>query len=255
MYDMKKNFDKTENNQEGLVIGRNPVLEALNAGQNVDTLYVSGEGGIINKICAVAKAQGAVIKNVSATKLDFMSCGGNHQGVIASLSVASYASIDDIFSLANEKNEKPFIIVCDEIEDPHNLGAIIRTAEAVGAHGIIIPKRRSASLNSTVYKTSAGAAAVMKVARVANIASTIDELKSRGVWVYAADMSGQPLYSTDFDGAVCLVIGSEGFGISRLVLDKCDFLVNIPMSGQINSLNASVAAGVIMYEITRQRIK
>lgn len=252
---MKKNFDKTENNQEGLVIGRNPVLEALNAGQNVDTLYVSGEGGIINKICAVAKAQGAVIKNVSATKLDFMSCGGNHQGVIASLSVASYASIDDIFSLANEKNEKPFIIVCDEIEDPHNLGAIIRTAEAVGAHGIIIPKRRSASLNSTVYKTSAGAAAVMKVARVANIASTIDELKSRGVWVYAADMSGQPLYSTDFDGAVCLVIGSEGFGISRLVLDKCDFLVNIPMSGQINSLNASVAAGVIMYEITRQRIK
>lgn len=252
---MKKNFDKTENNQEGLVIGRNPVLEALNAGQNVDTLYVSGEGGIINKICAVAKAQGAVIKNVSATKLDFMSCGGNHQGVIASLSVASYASIDDIFSLANEKNEKPFIIVCDEIEDPHNLGAIIRTAEAVGAHGIIIPKRRSASLNSTVYKTSAGAAAVMKVARVANIASTIDELKSRGVWVYAADMGGQPLYSTDFDGAVCLVIGSEGFGISRLVLDKCDFLVNIPMSGQINSLNASVAAGVIMYEITRQRIK
>ena len=252
---MKKNFDKTENNQEGLVIGRNPVLEALNAGQNVDTLYVSGEGGIINKICAVAKAQGAVIKNVSATKLDFMSCGGNHQGVIASLSVASYASIDDIFSLANEKNEKPFIIVCDEIEDPHNLGAIIRTAEAVGAHGITIPKRRSASLNSTVYKTSAGAAAVMKVARVANIASTIDELKSRGVWVYAADMGGQPLYSTDFDGAVCLVIGSEGFGISRLVLDKCDFLVNIPMSGQINSHNASVAAGVIMYEITRQRIK
>lgn len=252
---MKKNLQENENKLEGLVIGRNPVLEALNAGKSVDTVYVSGEGGIINKICAMAKSQGAVIKNVSATKLDYMSAGGNHQGVVASLSVADYCDIDDIFDLAAKRNEKPFIIVCDEIEDPHNLGAIIRTAEAAGAHGIIIPKRRSASLNSTVYKTSAGAATVMKVARVSNIASTLDKLKERGVWVYAADMSGKDLFCTDFDGAVALVIGSEGFGISKLVMEKCDFFVNIPMSGQINSLNASVAAGIIMYEVVRQRNK
>lgn len=252
---MKKTFNENENKNEGLIIGRNPVLEALNADKSVDTVYVSGDGGIINKICAVAKAKGAVIKNVSATKLDYMSGGGNHQGVVASLSVADYCDIDDIFNLAAERNEKPFIIVCDEIEDPHNLGAIIRTAEASGAHGIIIPKRRSASLNSTVYKTSAGAAAVMKVARVSNIAATLDKLKERGVWVYAADMSGKNLFDTDFDGAVALVIGSEGFGIQKLVMEKCDFLVNIPMSGQINSLNASVAAGIIMYEVVRQRNK
>ena len=252
---MKKTFNENENKNEGLIIGRNPVLEALNADKSVDTVYVSGDGGIINKICAVAKAKGAVIKNVSATKLDYMSGGGNHQGVVASLSVADYCDIDDIFNLAAERNEKPFIIVCDEIEDPHNLGAIIRTAEASGAHGIIIPKRRSASLNSTVYKTSAGAAAVMKVARVSNIAATLEKLKEKGVWVYAADMSGKNLFDTDFDGAVALVIGSEGFGIQKLVMEKCDFLVNIPMSGQINSLNASVAAGIIMYEVVRQRNK
>ena len=254
---MKKNFDKNDNKfdnkNEGLVIGRNPVLEALNAGQTVDTLFVSGEGGIINKICAIAKANGAVIKQVSSVKLDNMCGHANHQGVIASLACAEYSTVEDIFNLANERNEKPFIIICDEIEDPHNLGAIIRTAEAAGAHGIIIPKRRSASLNATVYKTSAGAATVMKIARVSNIANTIDELKERGAWIYAADMSGQPLHSVSFDGAVALVIGSEGFGISRLVMNKCDFLVNIPMSGQINSLNASVAAGIIMYEVVRQR--
>ena len=258
---MRKNFDKSEKNKvekndntlEGLVIGRNPVMEALNAGQTIDTVFVSGEGGIINKICAIAKSNGAVIKQVSSVKLDNMCGHANHQGVIASLACAEYSSIDDIFDYANEKGEKPFIIICDEIADPHNLGAIIRTAEAAGAHGIIIPKRRSASLNATVYKTSAGAATVMKIARVANIANAIDELKERGSWVYAADMTGSPLFETSFDGSVAIVIGSEGFGISRLVMNKCDFLVNIPMSGQINSLNASVAAGVIMYEVVRQR--
>lgn len=250
---MRKDFDKNDSLPEGLIIGRNPIIEAINAGQKIDTLYVSAQGGIINKICAMAKADGAVIKQVSPAKLDNMCAHQNHQGVIASLSAASYASIDDIFESAKEKNESPFIIVCDEIEDPHNLGAIIRTAEAAGVHGIIIPKRRSASVNATVYKTSAGAASVMKIARVPNIAAAVDELKKRGVWVYAADMGGKDLYSVDFDGAVALVIGSEGFGIQKLVYDKCDFLVNIPMCGQINSLNASVAAGIITYEIVRQR--
>ena len=250
---MSNDFDKKDFNNDGLIIGRNPVIEAIKSGKKIDTLYICVTGGIVNKICAMAKNSGAVIKEVSQSKLDNMCGHKNHQGVIAILPATDYSTVDEIFEFAKIKNEKPFIIVCDEIEDPHNLGAIIRTAESAGVHGIIIPKRHSASVNATVYKTSAGAAATMKIARVSNIANTLDDLKKRGVWIYGADMNGSNLYSTDFDGPVCLVVGSEGFGISKLVLSKCDFLVNIPMCGQINSLNASVAAAVITYEIVRQR--
>lgn len=248
-------MDNKANKNEGLIIGRNPVLEALTADSPIDTIYASAQGGSIAKICAIAAERGIVFKKVSPVKLDNMCGHANHQGIAATLSCAEYSSIDDIFKLAEEKSEKPFIIICDEIEDPHNLGAIIRTAEAAGAHGIIIPKRRSASLNSTVYKTSAGAASVVKTARVPNLPSAIDDLKRRGVWIYGADMKGSDASKTDFDGAVGLVIGSEGKGIGRLVAEKCDLFVKIPMFGQINSLNASVAAGILMYEVVRQRNK
>lgn len=258
----KKDFKKeTPNNlrkmnydPDTLIIGRNPVMEALSADKNIDTVFVSGEGGLISKICAVAKEKGIVVKDVSPVKLDNMCAHANHQGVIAMLACAEYSSVEDILSLADEKGEAPFIIIADEIEDPHNLGAIIRTAEAAGAHGLIVPKRRSASLNSTVYKTSAGAASVLKVARVANLASTIDDLKKKGIWIYGADMNGTDMGKTSFDGAVGIVVGSEGNGIGRLIKEKCDVLVNIPMYGKINSLNASVAAAVVMYEVVRQKI-
>ena len=167
--------------------------------------------------------------------------------------VKEYSSVEDIFATAEERNEPPFIIICDEIEDPHNLGAIIRTAEAAGAHGVIIPKRRSASLSFTVAKTSAGAVEFMHVARVTNLPQTIDELKKRGVWVYCADMDGEPFYKSNLKGAIALVIGSEGNGVGRLVKEKCDVTLSMPMKGKINSLNASVAAGILMYEVSRQR--
>ena len=246
---MEKRFQK----DDGLIIGRNPVIEALNAGGNIDTIYSCAEGGSISKISAMAAERGIVFKKVSPVKLDNMCGRANHQGVAATISCAEYVSIEDILAFAEEKGEKPFIVICDEIEDPHNLGAIIRTAEASGVHGIIIPKRRSATLNSTVYKTSAGAASIVKVAKVPNLPAAIDTLKKNGVWIYGADMNGQDGSKTDFDGAVGLVIGSEGNGIGRLVSEKCDFFVRIPMFGQINSLNASVAAGILMYETVRQR--
>ena len=250
---MKKTFNENENKNEGLIIGRNPVLEALNADKSVDTVYVSGDGGIINKICAVAKAKGAVIKNVSATKLDYMSGGGNHQGVVASLSVADYCDIDDIFNLAAERNEKPFIIVCDEIEDPHNLGAIIRTANQAGAHGVIIPKRHAVGLTATVAKTSAGALNYTPVAKVTNLSHTIEQLKERGMWFVCADMDGEVMYNLDLKGPIGVVIGNEGEGVGRLVKEKCDFVAKIPMKGDIDSLNASVAMGILSFEIVRQR--
>ena len=198
----------------------------------------------------MAKEKGAVVKEVDSKKLDFMCGGANHQGVAAYVAAHEYSSIDEIFAYAEEKGEAPFIVVCDEIEDPHNLGAIIRTAECAGVHGVIIPKRRSASLNFTVGKTSAGALEYMRVARVSNLASTIDELKEKGCWVYGADMDGTDYKKTDFSGAVVLVIGSEGKGIGKLIRQKCDAIVSLPMKGNINSLNASVAAGILMYEVS-----
>ena len=247
-----------KNNQENtqLIIGRNAVLEALRRERAIDTLLVAkGErNGSIGRIIADCRNRGAVIKEVDKRKLDFLCGGGNHQGVAAYAASHEYAELEDIFSLAKERDENPFIIICDELEDPHNLGAIIRTAECAGAHGIIIPKRRSVSLTWAVSKASAGALEYMPVARVTNLAAAIDELKERGVWIYSADMDGKPFFETDFSGAVGLVIGSEGNGVGKLIREKSDFIVSLPMKGKINSLNASVAAGILMYEVARQRL-
>lgn len=241
--------------REDLIIGRNAVSEALRSGRAIDTLLVSkGErNGSIGRIIAECRDLGVVIKEVDRKRLDLMCGGAVHQGIAAYAASHEYATVDDIFALAEERGEKPFIIICDELEDPHNLGAVIRTAEATGVHGVIIPKRRNASLSYVVGKASAGAVEYVPVARVSNIAQTIDELKERGIWFYAADMDGEDWCSVNYDGGVGLVIGSEGRGISRLVKEKCDFTVSMPMKGKVNSLNASVAAGVLMYEVARQR--
>lgn len=238
----------------GLIIGRNPVIEALKSGKQLDIIYIdSDSGGSIGLICKMAKERDIVVKQVSSQKLDSMSDGKSHQGVIASGACAEYSSVEEILAKAKEKGTDPFIIICDEIEDPHNLGAIIRTAEAAGADGVIIPKRRSASLNRTVYKTSAGAASYVPVARVSNLAAAIDELKENGVWIYGTDASGEDYTEVDMSGPCAIVIGSEGFGMGRLTKEKCDFLLKLPMFGQVNSLNASVAAGIFMYETVRRR--
>lgn len=248
--------ERMENENQSVVIGRNPVLEALRSGQEVDTLYVlKGERqGMISKIIALARNAEAVIKEVNMQKLDALSGGASHQGVAAVLSCASYATVEELLARAQEKGEPPFLIIADEIEDPHNLGALIRTAEAAGAHGLIIPKRRSASLTSIVSKTSAGAVSYLPVARVSNLPAVMDKLKAENIWIYAADMEGQDWCSVDYTGGVALVVGSEGNGLGRLVKEKCDFFVSIPMRGKITSLNASVAGGILMYEIARQRL-
>ncbi|MCI5946121.1 MAG: 23S rRNA (guanosine(2251)-2'-O)-methyltransferase RlmB [Oscillospiraceae bacterium] len=246
--------DNERDDNGGLIIGRNPVIEALKSGKQIDTIYVdSDSGGSIGLICKMAKERDIVVKQVSPQKLDSMSDGKSHQGVIASGACAEYSSIEEILAKAKEKGTAPFIIICDEIEDPHNLGAIIRTAEAAGVDGVIIPKRRSASLNQTVYKTSAGAASYVPVARVSNLAASIDELKENGVWIYGTDASGEDYTKVDMSGPCAIVIGSEGFGMGRLTKEKCDFLLKLPMFGQVNSLNASVAAGIFMYETVRRR--
>ena len=238
----------------GLIVGRNPVMEALKSGKALDTIYVNeNAGGSIGAITRIARERGIVIKNVSDQKLTQMCGGASHQGIIASGACAEYVSVEDILAISKKKGTAPFIIICDEIEDPHNLGAIIRTAEAAGADGIIIPKRRSASLNATVFKTSAGAASWLPVARVANLGAAIDELKKNVIWIYGTDAGGENYSDTSFTGPIGLVIGSEGFGMGRLIRDKCDFLVKLPMYGKITSLNASVAAGIFMYEAVRQR--
>ena len=252
---MKNNEKEKAQIPEDLIIGRNAVLEAINNERTIDTLFVAkGErGGSISSICRSCKEKGVVIKEVDIKKLDYMCFGANHQGVAAKCAVKEYASVDDIFALAEERGEAPFIIICDELEDPHNLGAIIRTAEVAGAHGVIIPKRRSVSLSFAVGKTSAGAVEYVPVARVGNLAAEIDNLKERGLWIYGADMNGENWCGVDYSGPVALIVGSEGKGIGRLIKEKCDFLVTLPMKGKITSLNASVAAGVLMMEISRQR--
>ncbi|MBP1560998.1 MAG: 23S rRNA (guanosine(2251)-2'-O)-methyltransferase RlmB [Oscillospiraceae bacterium] len=255
----RRRFEKeTERDNDtgsaGLIIGRNPVIEALKADKPINTVYVNSEGGgSLGLICRMAREKGIVVKQVSDAKLSDMSEGASHQGVIASGACAEYVTVEDILEISAKKGTKPFIIICDEIEDPHNLGAIIRTAESAGADGIIIPKRRSASLNETVYKTSAGAASWLPVARVANIPAALETLKENGVWIYGTDASGEDYTGADLRGSVGLVIGSEGFGMGRLVREKCDFLLKLPMYGKITSLNASVAAGIFMYEAVRQR--
>ena len=230
------NFEKGED----IIAGRNPVSEALKSGRSIERILVAhGEmSGSVKVIVAKAKEKGIPIKEVDSRKLDFM-CG----------------NADEILKIAEEKGEKPFIIILDNIEDPHNLGAIIRTAECAGAHGVIIPKRRAAGLTFSVGKASAGAYEYMPVARVTNIPATIDELKEKGLWIYGADMDGETYCTSDLKGACALVIGSEGKGLQRLVKEKCDVILSLPMLGKINSLNASVAAGVLMYEFTRQRLE
>lgn len=251
----KRAFDNDEPQDEGeLILGRNPVIEALKSGKLIDVIFVNPEaGGSINQIIGMAKDKKIVVKEVSEQKLANLAKGASHQGVIAMGACAEYVEVSDILKIARDKGEDPFIIICDEIEDPHNLGAIIRTAETAGAHGIIIPKRRSASLNHTVYKTSAGAASWLPVARVANLAQAIDELKENGVWIYGTDSSGSDYRTSNLTGPIGLVVGSEGFGMGKLIASKCDFMLKLPMKGKITSLNASVAAGIFMYEIVRQR--
>lgn len=240
---------------EDKIIGRNPVIEAIKSGREIDKILIKKgkyEGSIV-PIVKKAKENGIVISEVEKQRLDIIAEGGNHQGVIAYVSAHKYASVNDIFDKADKNGEPPFIMMCDKITDPHNLGAIIRTANCVGAHGVIIPKRNSVGINSIVAKTSAGAVEYTPVAKVTNLVSTIEDLKKRGVWVGAADMDGTSMYKTDLKGPLCIVVGNEGTGISRLVKEKCDFIISIPMNGDINSLNASVAAGVVMYEAQRQR--
>ncbi len=252
MYNMEK--DKyTNEKSENIICGRNPVIEALKSGANIDTIYIDGNGGSLSVIRRLAKENGIVVKDADDKKLSRLSGGASHQGVVAEGACGEYVTVEDILAVSQKKGTKPFIIICDEIEDPHNLGAIIRTAETSGADGVIIPKRRSASLNATVFKTSAGAASYVPVARVSNLASCIDTLKENGVWVYGTDASGSDYCDTDLTGGIALVIGSEGFGISKLIQKKCDFMIKLPMLGKINSLNASVAAGIFMYEVLRQR--
>ena len=242
--------------REDLIEGRNAVAEALRAGRTIDKLFVArGETDrALARIVSRAREQGIVVTECDRRKLDAMSVTHAHQGVIAQAAVREYASLDDILAHAAERGEDPFVVVCDEIADPHNLGAIIRTAECAGVHGVVIPKRRSAGLTAVVDKASAGAAEHMLVARVANISATLRELKERGLWVYGTDADADSgLWNTVLTGGVCLVIGSEGAGMSRLVRENCDVTVSIPLRGKITSLNASAAAAVMIYEVVRQR--
>lgn len=248
--------DAPEELAEGLIEGRNALTEALKSGRTIDKVYVA-EGSTdrsLAHLAAQAKEAGAVVVPVDRRKLDQMSPTGAHQGVIAAVAAHEYASVDDILALAAERGEAPLIVICDELSDPHNLGAILRSAECAGAHGVVIPKRRSVGLTAVVAKTSAGAVEYLPVARVANIANTIRELKERGVWIYGTAADGASgLWRTDLTGPSAIVIGNEGEGMSRLVRESCDVLVSIPMKGHISSLNASAAATVLLYEALRQR--
>lgn len=268
-----KNFNNTKNKREQTnqrimrsenknmnfddqVEGRNSVLELLESGKDINKIFVArGEKqGSINKIIGKAKDSKVVLVETDKRKLDEMSQTGNHQGVIAIVPPFEYCNVDDILNVAKEKNEDPFVIILDGIEDPHNLGAIIRTAETAGAHGVIIPKRRAVGVNSTVNKSSAGAVEYMKVARVNNITETMNYLKEKGLWIIGTDMdTDKYYYNQNMTGPIAIVIGSEGFGMSRLVKENCDILVKIPMNGKITSLNASVSAGIVMYEIVKQK--
>ena len=246
---------ETEN--DGVIEGRNAVVEALRAGVTIDKIFImKGEtDATLGHIASTAREAGIVVVDADKRKLDGMSRTHSHQGVIALAAVREYASVDDILNAAREKGENPLIVVCDELTDPQNLGAVIRTADAAGAHGVIIPKRRSAGLTAVVGKTSAGAVAHVPVARVANLTTTLKELKDEGVWVFGTAAQGSTtLYKADLKGPAAIVIGSEGDGMGRLVTETCDFTVSIPMFGKINSLNASAAAAVLLYEAVRQRI-
>lgn len=250
-------MNKETQENTGRVEGRNAVLEAFRSGRSVDKLYVQmgSHDGPIQTILREAKKQGTVVSYVTKERLNQMSETGNHQGVIALAAAYRYAEVEEILERAREKGEPPFLVLLDGIEDPHNLGAIIRTANLAGAHGVIIPKRRAVGLTATVAKTSAGALNYTPVAKVTNLGSTIEELKKQGLWFVCADMGGEVMYRLNLKGPIGLVIGNEGEGVSRLVREKCDMTAAIPMKGDIDSLNASVAAGVLAYEIVRQRLQ
>ncbi len=242
---------------ENIIVGRNPVMEAIKSGRTIEKILIKKgkyEGSIV-PIVKKAKEARIIIQETEKGKLDALAEGAAHQGVIAYVSDFKYCTVADILKKAQDKGEAPFVVLCDKITDPHNLGAIIRTAECAGVHGIIIPKRGSVGVNGTVEKTSAGAAEHMLVAKVTNLASVIDDLKEQGMWFAAADMDGQPMYDIDLKGSLGIIIGNEGSGVSRLVKEKCDFIATIPMKGKINSLNASVAGGILMYEALRQRMQ
>ena len=255
---MKERRPNLEAEADGIIEGRNAVIEALRAGTPVDKIYLArGEtDSALGHIASTARSRGIVVVECDRRKLDGMSRTHSHQGVIALAAVREYASVDDILNAAEEKGEPPLIVVCDELSDPHNLGAVIRTAECAGAHGVIIPKRRSAGLTAVVAKTSAGAVSHVPVARVPNLPALLDELKEAGVWVFGTAMDGATsLYQADLKGPAAIVIGSEGTGMGRLVAEKCDFKVRIPMKGRLNSLNASAAAAIMLYEAVRQRMQ
>lgn len=242
--------------KEFIIDGRNAVLEAFRSGKTIDKLFVLDgcQDGPVRTIIREAKKADTIINFVDKERLDRLSNSGHHQGVVAQAAAYEYAEVEDILNIAREREEDPFIFILDEIEDPHNLGAIIRTANLAGAHGVIIPKRRAVGLTATVAKTSAGAINYTPVAKVTNISKTIDELKKQGMWFVCADMGGETMYNLNLKGSIGLVIGNEGSGVSRLVKEKCDYIASIPMKGDIDSLNASVAAGVLAYEIVRQRM-
>lgn len=257
MKEYRKRPPQRDAEADGVIEGRNAVIEALRAGTVIDKIYLAkgDTDSALGHIANTARANGVVVVNADRRKLDEMSRTHAHQGVIAVAAVRAYASIEDIFQRAEERGEAPLIVLCDELSDPHNLGAVIRTAECAGAHGVVIPKRRSAGLTAIVAKTSAGAVSHIPVARVPNLTALMKELQKRGVWIFGAEMNGNTsLYEADLKGPAAIVIGSEGSGMSRLVAETCDFTVSIPMKGKINSLNASAAAAILLYEAVRQRL-
>ena len=256
-YKDKKKVVLQDVEADGVIEGRNAVTEALRAGVAIDKIFIAkGETDrTLGHIASTARAAGVVVVDADRRKLDHMSRTHSHQGVIALASVREYATVDSMLAAAEKKGEKPLLVICDELSDPHNLGAVIRTAECAGAHGVIIPKRRSAGLTAIVGKTSAGAVSYLPVARVTNLSATLKELKDKGVWVFGTAAEGTTsLYEADLKGAAAIVIGNEGEGMSRLVRENCDFLVSIPMKGHISSLNASAAAAILLYEAVRQRL-
>ena len=249
-------FDNVEKEDNGVVVGRNAVRELLKSERAVDKIYIKKDGsheGSITVLIAEAVAKGIPVVEVESQKLDYLAEGANHQGIVALAAMKEYSSVDDMIALAEERGEKPLIVIADSIEDPHNLGALIRCAECAGAHGIVIPKRRAVGITPTVYKSSAGAIEHMLIAKVSNISSTIDSLKKKGLWVFASEADGLPYYETDFNCACAIVLGSEGNGVSRIVKENSDYIVSIPMYGKVNSLNVSTAASVILCHAARMQ--
>ena len=255
-FERKEHNDEIEKEDNGMVVGRNAVRELLKSQRPVDKIYVKKGGaheGSITVLISEAISKGIPIVEVEAQKLDYIAQGSNHQGIVAQAAMKEYSTIDDMLELAAERGEKPLIVIADSIEDPHNLGALIRCAECAGAHGIVIPKRRAVGITPTVYKSSAGAIEHMLIAKVSNISSTIEALKKKGVWIFTSEAEGSPYYETDFNCACAIVLGSEGNGVSRIVKENSDFIVSIPMYGKVNSLNVSTAASVILCHAARMQ--